>query len=221
MYKGNKNYEVKDSILKASEKLFAENGYDGTSISQIAKEADITKSLLYYYFESKDKILEELFSNYLASTMEEKNKIISSDLTEDEKIKKSMESGFSFLFNNKNIIRILLLEMLKDNERKRNLMNIIETISPENIFHLESFKEKKENLEQFESFAFFFGLAPIISYMLLGDMWIKNNNISEEDFRSQFISMASNAFSNYLTGFDHDILKSIHESLDKGLKKLL
>ncbi|MCG2462157.1 TetR family transcriptional regulator [Flavobacteriaceae bacterium F89] len=47
-------------ILEIAEKLFAENGFDGTSIRQISKEADINIAMISYYFGSKEKLLEAL-----------------------------------------------------------------------------------------------------------------------------------------------------------------
>ena len=37
--------------------LFTEQGYDGTSLRQIAEQLSITKAAIYYYFESKEDIL--------------------------------------------------------------------------------------------------------------------------------------------------------------------
>lgn len=50
----------KELILDVSLKLFAENGYHATSISQIAKQAKISKGLTYNYFNSKKEILDEI-----------------------------------------------------------------------------------------------------------------------------------------------------------------
>lgn len=49
-------------ILEVAEKLFAENGFDGTSVRQIAQEADINIAMISYYFGSKEKLLEALFN---------------------------------------------------------------------------------------------------------------------------------------------------------------
>ena len=47
-------------ILLVAEKLFAEKGFDGTSIRNIAKEAGINIAMVSYYFGSKEKMLEAL-----------------------------------------------------------------------------------------------------------------------------------------------------------------
>src|SRR6478609_7225410 len=47
-------------ILQVAEKLFAEVGFDGTSIRDIAKEANINIAMISYYFGSKEKLLESI-----------------------------------------------------------------------------------------------------------------------------------------------------------------
>lgn len=41
-------------IFEVAERLFAENGYDGTSIRSIAKQADINIAMISYYFGLKE-----------------------------------------------------------------------------------------------------------------------------------------------------------------------
>ncbi len=43
----------REDILQASLHLFAEKGFHGTSMRDIAREAEITEGLIYHYFESK------------------------------------------------------------------------------------------------------------------------------------------------------------------------
>ncbi len=47
-------------LLEAALKVFSEYGYNGATISMIAAEAEVSKGLLYNYFESKDVLLDEL-----------------------------------------------------------------------------------------------------------------------------------------------------------------
>lgn len=48
-------------ILRTAEKLFADKGYDGTSVRDIAEEADVNLAMISYYFGSKLKLMEALF----------------------------------------------------------------------------------------------------------------------------------------------------------------
>ncbi len=52
--------KTRKSILNAGLKLFAQKGYHGTSIADIAKEAGISKGLAYNYFKSKDELAEAI-----------------------------------------------------------------------------------------------------------------------------------------------------------------
>jgi AcrR family transcriptional regulator len=48
---------TRDRILDVALDLFTEQGFDGTSLRQIAEKLGVTKAALYYHFESKDDIL--------------------------------------------------------------------------------------------------------------------------------------------------------------------
>lgn len=48
---------TKELIMDVSLKLFAKNGYDGTSVRQIAKEVGVRESALYRHFKNKEDIL--------------------------------------------------------------------------------------------------------------------------------------------------------------------
>jgi len=52
--------EKKRIIMEAALELFANDGYHATSISNIARKANISKGLLYNYFKSKEHLLEEI-----------------------------------------------------------------------------------------------------------------------------------------------------------------
>ncbi|WP_192820864.1 TetR/AcrR family transcriptional regulator [Rufibacter sp. LB8] len=51
------------TIQEAALKLFSEQGFDKTSIRQIAQEANISLGLLYNYFKSKEELLHALLVN--------------------------------------------------------------------------------------------------------------------------------------------------------------
>ena len=48
---------TRERILDAALDLFTEQGFDGTSLRQIAEQLGVTKAALYYHFTSKDDIL--------------------------------------------------------------------------------------------------------------------------------------------------------------------
>jgi AcrR family transcriptional regulator len=60
-----KDSEVRrNEFVDAAEKLFQENGIVDTTISSIVKEMDVAKGLFYYYFKSKDDVIEAISEKY-------------------------------------------------------------------------------------------------------------------------------------------------------------
>ncbi|MFT4614167.1 MAG: TetR/AcrR family transcriptional regulator, partial [Bacteroidia bacterium] len=47
---------TRERILAVALKLFAERGHDGTTISEIARQAEVAQPLLHYYFDSKTEL---------------------------------------------------------------------------------------------------------------------------------------------------------------------
>jgi len=56
-----KREQSKSALLEAAFALFAKNGYEKTSIAQIAKAAGVSKGLVYNYFSSKEELLNAIF----------------------------------------------------------------------------------------------------------------------------------------------------------------
>ncbi|HZA40914.1 MAG TPA: TetR/AcrR family transcriptional regulator [Actinomycetota bacterium] len=54
----------REDILRASLHLFAEKGFHGTSMRDIAREADITEGLIYHYFASKRDLFRAIIEDH-------------------------------------------------------------------------------------------------------------------------------------------------------------
>lgn len=52
-------------IISAAAQLFFTKGYDNTSVDEIIKEVGIAKGTFYYYYESKEKLLQEVISSII------------------------------------------------------------------------------------------------------------------------------------------------------------
>lgn len=58
--------DTREQLQAVALKLFAERGYDSTSLREIAERLGITKAAVYYHFRSKDEILASLIEDFLA-----------------------------------------------------------------------------------------------------------------------------------------------------------
>lgn len=53
---------TEEQILVAARKVFIERGFEGARMQEIANEAGINKALLHYYFRTKEKLFEQIFT---------------------------------------------------------------------------------------------------------------------------------------------------------------
>ena len=59
--------DTRGRIQSVALELFAEQGYDKTSLREIAERLDVTKAALYYHFKSKEDIVTSLVEDYFTA----------------------------------------------------------------------------------------------------------------------------------------------------------
>lgn len=59
-----KNTNSKETLLECALTLFSEKGYEGAGINEIVQMAGVTKPTLYYFFQSKEGLFQELLKQY-------------------------------------------------------------------------------------------------------------------------------------------------------------
>ena len=52
-------------VLDAAVELFAEQGFDATSVQEVVERARVTKGAMYHYFRSKDDLLYEIYHDLI------------------------------------------------------------------------------------------------------------------------------------------------------------
>ncbi|MEE1929230.1 TetR/AcrR family transcriptional regulator [Streptomyces sp. TRM 70351] len=62
---GTEQRPVPQRLLATATRLFADQGYDRTSVQEIVEGAGVTKGALYHYFGSKDDLLHEIYARLL------------------------------------------------------------------------------------------------------------------------------------------------------------
>ena len=62
--------ERKKELIDIAEKLFIKNGYEQTAVSDIVKKAKVAQGTFYYYFKTKENILDSIIDRYINLTVE-------------------------------------------------------------------------------------------------------------------------------------------------------
>ena len=120
MFKGEKYMnKTKRKIFETSMKLFAEKGYDATSIEEITATVGVAKGTLYYHFSSKEEIF--------AFLVEEGMKLLkNSIIIKTDKLNQSIDKiraivliQIKVLFKYENFIIIILSQIWGNDERSK------------------------------------------------------------------------------------------------------
>ena len=78
--------ERRNEIIETAGKLFEEKGYEQTQVQDIVNEIGVAKGLFYYYFKSKDEVMEELADRYADAIIDDVNKLIDKNISTFDKI---------------------------------------------------------------------------------------------------------------------------------------
>jgi TetR/AcrR family transcriptional regulator, cholesterol catabolism regulator len=62
---------TRQQMLTSAAELFAERGYEATSVEDIAERANLSKGTFYYHFETKEALVVELRRSMLAGTVDQ------------------------------------------------------------------------------------------------------------------------------------------------------
>lgn len=110
--------EKQIQILQVAEKLFAEQGFDGTSIRDIAKQASINIAMVSYYFGSKEKMLEALILWRSTDMRVQLENLKQQKIGPAEKLDKLIELYIARINKNRCIYQIIHFELAS---KKRDL----------------------------------------------------------------------------------------------------
>ena len=117
--------KTKRKIFETSMKLFAEKGYEATSIEEITATVGVAKGTLYYHFSSKEEIFNflveegiKLLQNSVDIKTAKRNNYI-------DKIKAIVLIQIKIVAKYEDIITIILSQFWGNEERHKKLQNLV------------------------------------------------------------------------------------------------
>jgi len=122
--------DKKEHIINQAIELFAEKGFEGSSIRELAAKAEVNVAMVNYYFGSKEKLFEAMVQQkaaYLKGVLEDLTK--DTTLTEIEKLDRIIESYVNRIFTNRKFHRIIHQELMM-NQRESLQDTIVTILSP-------------------------------------------------------------------------------------------
>ena len=112
-----KRGERRHAILSAADDLFCARGYAAVSVRDVAEEAGVNKALVFYYFESKERLFAEVLEGYYAAH----GALLRRAASESrgplrERVLTLMEAYFDWMARNARYSRLIQQEVARESE---------------------------------------------------------------------------------------------------------
>ncbi len=182
----------KRRILDSAAKVFAERGYDGARVDEIAKRASVNKALIYYYFpRGKEELLEVLFQETLEAAMHIfSGEEMSAFTFGDEGLVRGLINRYlDILEERQDVLRVMLMESLKRSPVNDLIFRMIREIIDRIFGAVESsdggaIKDKEFSMV----LEFFTGIMPTLTYVVYHEGWMERFGWTEAELRERFIT---------------------------------
>ncbi len=198
MRKGEKR---KKELLKIAYDMFITQGYENTRVEEIIDKAQIAKGTYYYYFESKDQMLEEVIDVMIDNETEMAKQVIATDIPVPQKIigiiasikpTEAEQPVKNALFQPENVLMHYKVRQKLINVLTPLLSEVIEEGVNEGIFECENIPERVKML------------------LIISDSTFNEGTFSEKDI-SVFIDMTEK-----LLGAENGSMSFIYDMIDKS-----
>jgi AcrR family transcriptional regulator len=115
--------ERRDQLLLVARTIFAERGFQSTTMDDIAKEAGFTKPILYQYFESKTELYREIVNQTAQKLLDSLREAVSQVESPRVKIEVAFRVYFEMVVSETDAFRILFIHS-HEGETRGDLRNV-------------------------------------------------------------------------------------------------
>jgi TetR/AcrR family transcriptional regulator len=118
--------QTEEKIFEAATEVFEEKGMDGARMQDIANHAGINKSLLHYYFRTKDHLFNAVFEKLAGKMLRKFAPVFEKDLSLEEKIRFFFKQHIAFMQENPRLPSFILNEINRNPARIKKLLKNVD-----------------------------------------------------------------------------------------------
>jgi len=127
--------ETEEKIFLAAQQVFQAKGFAGARMQEIADEAEINKSMLHYYYRSKDKLFQEVFRASARKILPELAGILASEHSLKEKVIRIVGFYYQIFREHPHLPAFVIHEMNQNPKRFREFISSMDIQLPERFAH--------------------------------------------------------------------------------------
>lgn len=109
-------------IFDAAREVFHQKGFEGARMQEIADRAEINKSMLHYYYRSKDKLFEKVYQLSMLRVFPQIVALLNKDMPLEQKLRNFVDKYIEVIHANPDIPLFILHELNKNPARLQKFM---------------------------------------------------------------------------------------------------
>lgn len=183
--------KTRERIIQSAQEEFLANGYEKTSVEEIARRAGVTKMMLYYHFSTKQNMLHEMMAKLVAEIKAElQTRMARMELNDPAQFQMHLQGMLAFYQQRQALIRLIVLQPIDSAETRSlaALKDVFETVIALNGSQPGQLSE--ERLVRL----FFFNALPMAMYALLADAFCADFGIAPERCEQVFLETFTREF---------------------------
>jgi len=191
-------------IVDAAREIFAEKGFSGARVKEIAQRAGVSQALIFYNFPDKESIFREILSKFEGELVEAFLKIFPTERGIDEVGRwgnSELWEGMEFFAEKSRIWRILLHEALASEEGQKAFIGVWDSLNEKARRRLlveRGFELGRGDSER-EVVDFFFIYVPAIAITLIGKQWTSAKGYDERIVKENFTRVINALYARFLS----------------------
>ena len=183
----------RERILKVAEQMFSEEGFDRARVGLIASKAGVNKALIYYYFKSKEGMLERIVEQIIdegralqEAVLEEMGAVSADEPLPEGVFKKALAKTLELMERRKDVLNIVFMQALKKHDLKNPLFRYFDATLRMPLLPGERAGRPADRVA-LSIQTFYLGFLPLLCFVLLNEKWCQHYQVPVAEARSGFL----------------------------------
>jgi len=181
--------QTKSRILAAALDEFAEKGFAGTRVDEIARHAGVNKAMIYYYFANKEELFTDFFRMEMEQLKQELSTVLRRNPTSAEGLTETMREFLAYIESKEKYLRVLMSGCILSPSLQPQLFQLLDLTTAVGLeLAQKADQPSPDSMKDALLNELFTGLLPLISFVLLREGLQKNYGWDREDLTQRFVA---------------------------------